>query len=74
MPYLLSRGLVQGQVQFQHIHARLAEEAVLAAFGVRGYKLANTLCAHAARSGYAGNLHVGRSGTDVRVQAASRCG
>jgi hypothetical protein len=63
---------VEGEVERQHRHPRLAEEAQLPAGGVLGDEAAHPLLAQAALAGHARDLQVGVGRADVRVQAAGR--
>ena len=57
---------VEIEVQFQHIDPRFAQEAQLAAFGVLGNQLANSIFTHPTFAGHARHLELGAGGSDVR--------
>ena len=65
---------VQRQVQPQHMHPRLADEAQQRLLGVPLDQCAHFGFRQAAHAGHAGRLVVGRGAADVRVQPAGRGG
>src|SRR5580765_245483 len=61
--------LIEIEIQFEHIHSRLAENAKLAAFRMRIDDLSHFVLAHFAFSGDARNLKLSRRRRDVRVKS-----
>jgi len=58
---------VQGQIQFEHIYSRLAEEAEIARLGVRCHQASKLVGSETAFLGYALNLELGGGRRDVRI-------
>jgi hypothetical protein len=65
---------VERQLQAQHVHARLAEDAEVGGVGVLLYEFAHLFDAQAAGLGDAVGLEAGVLGTDMRVEAAAEAG
>eukprot|EP01022_Parablepharisma_sp_SALTPOND_P006709 TRINITY_DN12717_c1_g1_i1.p1 TRINITY_DN12717_c1_g1~~TRINITY_DN12717_c1_g1_i1.p1 ORF type:complete len:1877 (-),score=641.20 TRINITY_DN12717_c1_g1_i1:7532-13162(-) len=65
-------GHIQGQVQLEHIDARLAEQAPLRGFAVAPDQGPDLVHAHTALTGHAGRLVVSGVRADVRIETTGR--
>src|SRR5208283_5661951 len=66
------RGAIEGQVQQQDVHPRLAEDSRRSRPRVLGNQLPDLIFAHAARVGNTRHLEVGGGGTYLGIEAAAR--
>ena len=71
-PRLLRCRLVERQIERQHVHARLAEQAEEAALGVLADELAHAIFRHVARLRNTRHLEQRGLRRDVRIEAAAR--
>ena len=60
---------IQRKIQFQHINARLAENAPLARFRMLNDQIAHGFGRQPARSGDSRDLIIGGGRADVRIEA-----
>ena len=65
------REFVERHVQFQHVDARLTEEAEQAALRVLGNELADLVFGQAALAGHSRDLDFGRRRADMRIESAA---
>jgi hypothetical protein len=65
---------IQRQIEFEHVHSRLAEQACRPFLDMGGHESVHHILRKPARGGDARNLKIGRVGRNIRIEAAARSG